>query len=118
MIQLLFTLIFSEMALILLLLFKTPLRKLVIMGLDRVKRGSGPLVVKTVAGTFLIVLLSGLYSIVKIQKRTIDDGTVNPTDQVLLARHLLESTLMGTSLGFLILFRNCFCFWLILTFQL
>ncbi|KAH7565292.1 hypothetical protein JRO89_XS09G0181700 [Xanthoceras sorbifolium] len=31
----------------------------------------------------------------KIQKRWIDDGVVNPTDQVLMAKHLLEATLMG-----------------------
>ncbi|KAH7565296.1 hypothetical protein JRO89_XS09G0182700 [Xanthoceras sorbifolium] len=30
----------------------------------------------------------------KIQKRWIDDGVVNPTDQVLMAKHLLEATLM------------------------
>ncbi|KAF3451741.1 hypothetical protein FNV43_RR07837 [Rhamnella rubrinervis] len=98
MIQLLFVLIFSEMALILVLLFKTPLRKLVIMGLDRVKRGRGPIVVKTVAGTMSVVLMSSVYSMMKIQKRWIDDGVVNPTDQVLMAKHLLEATLMGSSI--------------------
>ncbi|CAJ1962525.1 unnamed protein product [Sphenostylis stenocarpa] len=99
MIQLLFTLIFSEAAMIALLLFKTPLRKLVIMGLDRLKRGRGPLIVKTVAGTILVVLLSSVYSMVKIQKREIEEGgSVNPTDQVLMARHLLEATLMGAIL--------------------
>ncbi|KAJ9673862.1 hypothetical protein PVL29_023424 [Vitis rotundifolia] len=51
MIQLLFTVIFAEMALIM-ILFKTPLRKLVIMALDRVKRGRGPIVAQTVAGTY------------------------------------------------------------------
>ncbi|QCD77155.1 B-cell receptor-associated protein 31-like [Vigna unguiculata] len=96
MIQLLFTLIFSEGAMIALLLFKTPLRKLVIMGLDRLKRGRGPLVVKTVAGTILVVLSSSVYSMVNIQKREIEDGgAINPTDQVLMAKHLLEATLMG-----------------------
>ncbi|KAK7332342.1 hypothetical protein VNO80_29093 [Phaseolus coccineus] len=96
MIHLLFTLIFSEAGMIALLLFKTPLRKLVIMGLDRLKRGRGPLMVKTVAGTILVVLLSSLYSMVKIQKREIEDGgSINPTDQVLMAKHLLEATLMG-----------------------
>ncbi|XP_014517115.1 B-cell receptor-associated protein 29 [Vigna radiata var. radiata] len=96
MIQLLFTLIFSEGAMIALLLFKTPLRKLVIMGLDRLKRGRGPLVVKTVAGTILVVLLSSVYSMVNIQKHEIEDGgAINPTDQVLMAKHLLETTLMG-----------------------
>ncbi|ESW19703.1 hypothetical protein PHAVU_006G148100 [Phaseolus vulgaris] len=96
MIHLLFTLIFSEAGMIALLLFKTPLRKLVIMGLDRLKRGRGPLIVKTVAGTILVVLLSSVYSMIKIQKHEIEDGgSVNPTDQVLMAKHLLEATLMG-----------------------
>ncbi|KAI9385056.1 hypothetical protein POPTR_011G007200v4 [Populus trichocarpa] len=99
MIQLLFTVIFSEMAMILLFVFKTPLRKLLIMSLDRVKRGRGPVMVKTVAGTVFVVLMSSVYSMVKIQKRWIDDGgAVNPTDQVLLAKHLLEATLMGSIL--------------------
>ncbi|KAI9124313.1 hypothetical protein K1719_005613 [Acacia pycnantha] len=95
MINLLFLVIFLEMALIMVLLFKTPLRKLVIMGLDRLKRGRGPLMVKSVAGTIIVVLLSTDYSMVKIQKRGIENGAANPTDQVLKARHLLEATLMG-----------------------
>lgn len=82
-----------------LLLFKTPLRKLVIMLLDRLKRGRGPLMVKTVGGTVLVVLSSSLYSMFKIQNRGIEDaGAVNPTDQILMAKHLLESTLMGAVL--------------------
>ncbi|KAG5246707.1 B-cell receptor-associated protein [Salix suchowensis] len=99
MIQLLFTVIFSEMAMILLFVFKSPLRKLLIMSLDRVKRGRGPVMVKTVAGTVFLVLMSSVYSMVKIQKRGIDvGGVVNPTDQVLMAKHLLEATLMGSIL--------------------
>lgn len=93
--QLLFTVILSEMALILVLLFKTPLRKLVILGLDRVKRGRGPIMVKTVGATVFVVLLSSVFSMTKIQKRWIDEGAVNPTDQVLMAKHMLEATLMG-----------------------
>ncbi|KAJ7967719.1 B-cell receptor-associated 31-like [Quillaja saponaria] len=98
MIHLLFTVVFSEMALVLLMLFKTPLRKLVIMGLDRLKRGRGPVMVKTVAGTVFVVLMSSVYSMVKIKKRGIDDGALSPTDQVLMAKHLLEATLMGAVL--------------------
>ena len=79
---------------IMVLIFKSPLRKLVIMGLDRLKRGRGPLVVKTVAGTVLVVLLSSGYSIMEIRNRGIEDGAANPTDQVLMAKHLLEATLM------------------------
>ncbi|KAB5533717.1 hypothetical protein DKX38_016837 [Salix brachista] len=99
MIQLLFTVIFSEMAMILLFVFKTPSRKLLIMSLDRVKGGRGPVMVKTVAGTVFVVLMSSFYSMVKIQKRGFHDGgVVNPTDQVLMAKHLLEATLMGSVL--------------------
>ncbi|RVW45933.1 hypothetical protein CK203_068635 [Vitis vinifera] len=98
MIQLLFTVIFAEMAMIMVLLFKTPLRKLVIMGLDRVKRGRGPIMVKTVAATVLVVLISSVYSMMKIRKRGIDDDVVNPTDQVLMAKHLLETSLMELDL--------------------
>lgn len=51
--------------------------------------------VKSVAATIVVVLISTVYSIVKIQNRGIENEAVNPTDQVLLARHLLEATLMG-----------------------
>lgn len=69
------------------------------MSLDRLKRGRGPVMVKTVAGTVFLVLISSVYSMVKIQKRGIDvGGVVNPTDQVLMAKHLLEATLMGSIL--------------------
>ncbi|XP_060193481.1 uncharacterized protein LOC132622828 [Lycium barbarum] len=96
MIQVLFSVIFAEMALIVLFIFKTPLRKLVIMSLDRVKRGRGPIVVKTTGGTIFVVMLSTLYSMVSIRKRWIDeDGNVTPTDQILMSQHLLEASLMG-----------------------
>eukprot|EP00268_Persea_americana_P065305 TRINITY_DN8693_c0_g1_i3.p1 TRINITY_DN8693_c0_g1~~TRINITY_DN8693_c0_g1_i3.p1 ORF type:complete len:222 (+),score=53.26 TRINITY_DN8693_c0_g1_i3:570-1235(+) len=98
MIQLLYSVLFAEGGLILLLLVKTPLRKLAIMGLDRVKRGRGPVMVKTIAGTVFAVLSSSVYSMVKIQKRSFDAGMVTPTDQVLMGRHLLEASLMGFSL--------------------
>lgn len=95
MIHLLFTVIFAEMTLIMILLFKTPLRKLVIMALDRVKRGRGPVMVQTVAGTVFVVLMSSIYSMMKIQNRDLEPGMINPTDQVLMARHMLEASLMG-----------------------
>ncbi|CAA0835900.1 B-cell receptor-associated 31-like [Striga hermonthica] len=98
MIQLLFALNFAEMALILVFVFKTPLRKLVIMGLDRVKRGRGPIVVKTVAATVFVVMLAAVYNVVAIRRRWVQEGEVNPTDQILLAKHLLEASLMGFSL--------------------
>lgn len=95
----LFSVIFAEMALIVMFVFKTPLRKLVIMGLDRIKRGRGPIVVKTIGGTIFVVMLSTIYSVVSIRKRWIDeDGNITPTDQILMAQHLLEASLMGFSL--------------------
>ncbi|KAL6990755.1 hypothetical protein U1Q18_008876 [Sarracenia purpurea var. burkii] len=97
-IQLLFTLIFTEMALIVIFVFKTPLRKLVIMGIDRVKRGQGPIIVKTVGGTMFVVMMSSAYSAMTIQKRWIEDGELNPTEQILMANNLLEASLMGFSL--------------------
>ncbi|KAE9620689.1 putative B-cell receptor-associated protein 29/31 [Lupinus albus] len=73
----------------------TPLRKLVIVSLDRVKRGRGPVVVTTVGATLIVVLSSSLYSIAKIQQRTLEAGLLNPTDQVLMSNHILEASLMG-----------------------
>ncbi|KAF7811190.1 B-cell receptor-associated protein 31 [Senna tora] len=98
MIPLWFIVILSETAMIMVLLFKSPLRKMVIMGLDRVKRGRGPVTVKTVGGTVLVMLSSSVYSCLKIQNRMIENGAANPTDQVLMAKHLLEATLMGAVL--------------------
>lgn len=110
MIHLLYTVIFAEMALVMILLFKTPLRKIVIATLDRVKRGRGPVMVKTVAGTVFVVLLSSLYSIIEIQNRAIEAGSPNPTDQVLMSSHMLEASLMGNSflsLAFTLILAFC-----------
>ncbi|KAM7498312.1 hypothetical protein LguiA_022726 [Lonicera macranthoides] len=96
MIQLLFIVMGAEMATILLLLFKTPLRKFLIMALDRVKRGRAPLIVKSVAATVFVIMMYTVYSIREIQSRPID--VLNPTDHVLLANHILEASLMGFSL--------------------
>ncbi|KAE8714894.1 aspartic proteinase-like [Hibiscus syriacus] len=95
MFQLLFIVIFVEMVVIVSLSFKTPLRKLILLILDRVKRGSGPVVVKTVAGTVAVVMLSYVYSMMMIKKRWIEDGNVSQTDEILMAKNLLETTLMG-----------------------
>lgn len=98
MIQLLFSVLGLEMLLVVVLLFKTPLRKVAILGLDRLKRGRGPVMVKTVAATVLVVLGSSGYSIFKIHDRSNELGQLTPTDQVLASRHLLEASLMGYSL--------------------
>ncbi|KAF0904846.1 hypothetical protein E2562_037909 [Oryza meyeriana var. granulata] len=104
MIQLLFTVLAAEAAVAVVLLFRTPLRKLAMLGLDRLKRGRGPVMVRTVAATVLVVLASSVHSMAKIRGRAAGEldgagaGTLTPTDQVLLARHLLEASLMGYSL--------------------
>ncbi|KAL4588277.1 hypothetical protein LXL04_001160 [Taraxacum kok-saghyz] len=104
MIQILFALILADMALIVIFVFKTPLRKLVIMGLDRVKRGQAPIVVKAVGSTIFVVMMSSVYSVMQIHNRRNGDadgeggGELTPTDQILAARHLLEASLMGGDL--------------------
>lgn len=102
MIQLLFLLLVAEASVAAALLFKTPLRKLAVLGLDRLKRGRRAAVaVKTVAGVVLALLASTLYSMVEISGRAGDSDSVvglSPTDQVLFSRHLLEASLMGYSL--------------------
>ncbi|GJN34744.1 hypothetical protein PR202_gb23435 [Eleusine coracana subsp. coracana] len=104
MIQLLFTVLTVEAGVATALLFKTPLRKLAMLGLDTLKRGRGPVMVRTVAATVLVVLASSVHSMAKIRGRASGDidgagaGGLTPTDQVLLARHLLEASLMGYAL--------------------
>ncbi|AAC17626.1 Contains similarity to BAP31 protein gb/X81816 from Mus musculus [Arabidopsis thaliana] len=98
--QLLFAVVLFEVVVIMALSFKTPIRKLLIMSLDRSKRGRGPVVIQTVSATVIVLLVTSVYNMMGIQKRWIEDGVVNPTDEVIMAKHLLESTLMG---GFLFL---------------
>lgn len=87
-------LVFAEINVILVLLFRTLLRKLVMFGLDRLKNSRGP-IMSTVAMTLFAVLMSSLYSILRIQKHSMETGAVNPSDHVLLANHILDSSLMG-----------------------
>ncbi|GKV38775.1 hypothetical protein SLEP1_g46649 [Rubroshorea leprosula] len=105
MIQLLFMVVLTEMALVLILLFNTPIRELLMIGLDLMKRGKGPIVANTVAATILIVFIATMNSVRDIQKRTAETGVINPTDEVLMANLLLESSLMGFAL-FLALVTN------------
>ncbi|KAI7752073.1 hypothetical protein M8C21_003755 [Ambrosia artemisiifolia] len=93
MIYLFYSVLLIEMLTILLLLFKTPLRKLLIIGLDRAKRGRAPLVVKSVGATVFVIMMYNVYSVTEIQSRPAD--VINPTDQIILAYHMLEASLMG-----------------------
>ncbi|KAJ4844399.1 hypothetical protein Tsubulata_002365 [Turnera subulata] len=98
MINLLFTIVFTEMALILTLVFRTPLRKLVMMGIDLMKQGKGPLVAKTVVATILVVFASVLNNVMQIRRRSQEAGVVSSTDEVLMAERILEASIMGFSL--------------------
>ncbi|KAL2331848.1 hypothetical protein Fmac_019429 [Flemingia macrophylla] len=102
MLQLLYAFIFGEMFVIVSFLFKTPVRKLAIVTVDRIKRGRGPLLVKSVAATFVVVLASSLYSISKIQRRFLQ-APLNPTDQVLVSNHMLQASLLGFVLFLLLI---------------
>ncbi|KAK7261118.1 hypothetical protein RIF29_27422 [Crotalaria pallida] len=105
MLQLLYYVICVEMIVTLSLVFKTTapiiIRRLVIVTLDRMKRGRGLVVVKTVVGTLAVVLCSSIYSMFKIQRRRrntlLEAGgvVVNSTDQVLMSKHILEASLLG-----------------------
>lgn len=66
------------------------------MTLDRVKRGRGPLVVKSVAATVLVMMAYTVYTIQELSSRPVE--SFNPTEQVLLAYQVLDASLMGFSL--------------------
>ncbi|KAI3450845.1 hypothetical protein Pfo_007510 [Paulownia fortunei] len=103
MIPLFFLVVCAEGLVAFLLMVKIgPLRELIIKGLDQVKMRRAT--VLTIAGTIFVILLSNLFSILKIQNKGAKHGTMTPMDQVLWRTNLLEATLMGFSLflGFLI----------------
>lgn len=96
MIQLLFLVLFAAGAVALLLMVKIgPLRELAMRAVDQVKEGKGPAAVKTLACTLLVIFMSSVASILKIQNRGLKLGTVSPMDQVLWRTHLLEASLIG-----------------------
>ncbi|KAK1418032.1 hypothetical protein QVD17_27169 [Tagetes erecta] len=92
---LLFIILAIEIGVIIIMLFHSPLRNLIIMGLDRLKQGRGLVTSRTVVATLFTLFVFNLYGIFKTQKRAMEVGTTNPTDQVLLANRILEASLMG-----------------------
>lgn len=95
MIQLLFAVLLVEAALIMFLFFKTDIRDPLLQTLDALKQGKGPLILKTFAVFFLAVLLSGVYCFVEIRHRSIQAGSIDLTDQVVLSEKLLQASLAG-----------------------
>ncbi|KVI02028.1 uncharacterized protein LOC112501249 [Cynara cardunculus var. scolymus] len=96
MIYVFFMVLFAEMAIILLLMFKTPLRKLLILALDRMKRGRAPLIVKSVVATIFTIMLYQIYNVSHMRRRPGD--AIGPTDQIILAYQMLEASLIGFSI--------------------
>lgn len=101
---LLFTLLALEMGLIIILLFHSPIRNLVVTGLDRLKQGRGLVASRTLTTILSVVFVFNLYGIYKNQKHMMEVGVTNPTDRVLLSNHILEASLMGTLCYFVM---NC-----------
>ncbi|KAG9160652.1 hypothetical protein Leryth_023994 [Lithospermum erythrorhizon] len=97
-IQPLFFLVFLEIVVIISLLFRTPLRRPLILVLDAVKQGRGPVISTTVGVTLLVFFISILFNIMNLQKRAKDSVSVNPTEQLILAYHLLQASFLGFSL--------------------
>ena len=90
MIRLLFTLVFAQGALALFLMVNIPpLRNLIIKILDQVKTGKGSAMVKTLGGTMLVIFVSSITSILKIQTRSVKMGTITPMGQILMRTHIL-----------------------------
>ncbi|KAL7081744.1 hypothetical protein ACP275_14G057300 [Erythranthe tilingii] len=94
MIVLFFYVVLGEGLVALLLMFEIgPLRELGMKGLDQVKMRRAT--VLTIAATVFVILLSDLFSIVKIQNKGAKHGAMTPMDQVLWRTNVLEATLMG-----------------------
>ena len=66
-----------------------------IMAIDQLKQGKGPLVAKTVATTLIVVFTSVLHNALQIRKRLLDAGAVNSADEVLMVERILEASLLG-----------------------
>ncbi|CAO2835913.1 unnamed protein product [Amaranthus hypochondriacus] len=90
--------IFAEIVVILMLLFRSPLRKILIKGLKQLKFGKGQVVAQTLLGTLFVLFISSLYALFDLHGRYSDAAALNPTDQVLMVHQLLESTLLGICL--------------------
>lgn len=94
MIQPLYAIVLAEVVVILLLLFRTPLRNPLLMLLDRLKQGRGPIVVSTARAVLFVVMASLLFNKNRIQDRSEEGGGANQTNQVLHASQRLQASLL------------------------
>ena len=63
------------------------------------------MIITTIFGTILVLLISSVTSIISIQQREIEPGNMNPTDQILFTRGLLDTSLVGIFLLFFMHFN-------------
>ncbi|KAL8189201.1 hypothetical protein R6Q57_028767 [Mikania cordata] len=85
-----FTLIITQMMMILLLLFETPFRNPLLVRLDEWKRGRSQLTVKSVLSAVFVVIMYNIYRVC-IRNRSVDSA-----DHVILAYRMFEAYIMDT----------------------
>ncbi|XP_040932133.1 uncharacterized protein [Gossypium hirsutum] len=86
-------LVLAETALVLGLVFSSPLRELVMMILDIITVGKANLILKTVAATLLLVFTSMLYDVIEIKKCWSEGAVPNPADEILMAKQVLKASM-------------------------
>ncbi|MBA0882074.1 hypothetical protein Goshw_028328 [Gossypium schwendimanii] len=84
-------LVLAETALVLGLIFSSPLRELVMRILDIITVGKANLILKTVAATLLLVFTSMLYDVIEIKKCWSEGAVPNPADEILMAKQVLKA---------------------------
>ncbi|KAK5844773.1 hypothetical protein PVK06_000914 [Gossypium arboreum] len=89
-------LVLAETALVLGLVFSSPLRELVMMILDIITVGKANLILKTVAATLLLVFTSMLYDVIEIKKCWSEGAVPNPADEILMAKQVLKASMWIT----------------------
>ncbi|MBA0705627.1 hypothetical protein Golax_017810 [Gossypium laxum] len=86
-------LVLAETALVLGLIFSSPLRELVMRILDIITVGKANLILKTVAATLLLVFTSMLYDVIEIKKCWSEGAVPNPADEILMAKQVLKASM-------------------------
>lgn len=104
MIQPFFALVIAEVGVILILLFRTPLRNPLSVILDKMKQGRGPIISKSVGATLVVIFISIINNVNKIRKSSSDSPTLSSTDQLLLVTQLLQASLLGKFFFFFLRF--------------
>lgn len=105
MLSLLFIMVLFEMGVTIALLFQSPLRWLLVVSLDQLKRGRGMVVATTVVIVMAVIFCASVNHVMNLDKVEM----LNPTLGVLEEYRLLETTLLGI---YLLLFKGLECWFL------